>query len=216
LFAIGIIAIVALANGLDAPWVTVLPQHLGAFALGMLLAVLSAHRWSADTSARLARVGRPTWVWWSVALLALLAIPFVLGLDPLEAPSTAQAIGLNLCQMIVGICVVVPVVLGPQDQGIIRRVLRSPPAVYLGLVSYGIYLWHWYLLRIVADWLDWPLYQGNWLAVLVLALPIVIVAASVSWFAVERPILRLAHRVAPGTRRSNEPRARDRHALHDA
>ena len=30
--------------GLDAPWVTVLPQHLGAFALGMLLAVLSSQR----------------------------------------------------------------------------------------------------------------------------------------------------------------------------
>ena len=216
LFAVGIIAIVALANGLDAPWVTVLPQHLGAFALGMLLAVLSSRQWDARTSARLARVGRPTWVWWSAAVLALLAIPFVLGLDPLEAPSAAQAIGLNLCQMIVGLCIVVPVVLGPQDHGLIRRVLRSPPAVYLGLVSYGIYLWHWYILRIVADWLDWPLYRGNWVVVLLLALPIVIFAASVSWFGLERPILRLAHRVAPGSRRPTEPVTRDRHALHDA
>jgi peptidoglycan/LPS O-acetylase OafA/YrhL len=111
---------------------------------------------------------------------------------------------------------VVPVVLGPQDHGAIRRVLRSRPAVYLGLVSYGIYLWHWYILRIVADWLDWPLYRGNWFVVLVLALPIVVFAASVSWFGLERPVLRLAHRVAPGSRRARAAKARDRHALHDA
>jgi peptidoglycan/LPS O-acetylase OafA/YrhL len=216
LFAIGIVAIAALANGLDAPWVTVLPQHLGAFALGMLLAVLSSQPWSAETTVRIQRAGRDAWIWWTAALAALVAIPVVLRLEPLAAPNAAQAIGLNVCQMIVGICVVVPVVLGPQDRGAIRRVLRSRPAVYLGLVSYGIYLWHWYILRIVADWLDWPLYHGNWIVVLAVALPIVVFAASVSWFALERPVLRLAQRVAPGSRRLSVPNARDRHALHDA
>ena len=202
LFAVGTVAIVVLANGIDAPWLTVLPQHLGAFALGMFLAVLSSHAWSDRAAGTLARIGRPAGLWWAVALLALLAIPFGLHLDPLRAPSTAQAIGLDFCQMIVGVCVVVPVVLGPQDHGAIRWVLRSRPAVYLGLVSYGIYLWHWYILRIVADWLDWPLFHGNWFVVFALALPIVVFAASVSWFALERPILRAVHRVAPGSRRS--------------
>jgi peptidoglycan/LPS O-acetylase OafA/YrhL len=216
LFVIGIVAIVSIGNGLDAPWVTVLPQHLGAFALGMLLAVLSTQPWSGVTTARLARIGRPTWMWWSAALAALVAIPVVLRLDPLAAPTAAQAIGLDLLQIVVGVCVVVPVVLGPQDHGLIRKILRSRPAAYLGLVSYGIYLWHWYILRIVADWLGWPLYRGNWFVVLVVALPIVVFAASVSWFAVERPILRLAHRVAPGGRRSREPKAREGHALLDA
>jgi peptidoglycan/LPS O-acetylase OafA/YrhL len=216
LFTAGVIAIVAVGAGLDAPWVTVLPQHLGAFALGMLLAVLSAQRWDARTTARLVRIGRPTWMWWTVALIALVAIPLGLRLDPLEAPTTAQAIGRNLFQMLVGICVVVPVVLGPQDHGAIRRVLRSRVAVYLGLVSYGIYLWHWYILRIVADWLGWPLNHGNYVVVFALALPIVVFAASVSWFGLERPVLRLAHRIAPGGRRPSAPRARDRHALRDA
>lgn len=216
LFAVGVIAIVVIGVGHDVPWITVLPQHLGAFALGMLLAVISARAWSAPATLRLARIGRPTWIWWSVAMAALFAIPFALRVDPLEAPSTAQAIGLNLCQMLVGICVVVPVVLGPQDHGLIRKVLRSRPAVYLGLLSYGIYLWHWYILRIVADWFDWPLYHGNWVAVLAVALPIVVFAASVSWFGLERPILRWAHRVAPGSRKPDEPSARDRAALHEA
>jgi peptidoglycan/LPS O-acetylase OafA/YrhL len=215
LFAFGMIAIVALANGLDAPWVTVLPQHLGAFALGMLLAVLSSHPWTDANAARIQRVGRDAWLWWGAALAALVAIPVILRLDPLAAPNATQAVGLNVLQMVVGICVVVPVVLGSQDRGAIRRVLRSRPAVYLGLVSYGIYLWHWYVLRIVADWLDWPLYRGNWLVVAVIALPIVVFAASVSWFGLERPVLRAAHRVAPASHRA-APNSRDPHALHEA
>jgi peptidoglycan/LPS O-acetylase OafA/YrhL len=216
LFTIGVIAIVALARGLDASWVTVLPQHLGAFALGMLLGVVSVQTWSASTGARLMQIGRPAWLWWTLALLALLAIPYGLRLDPLQAPSTAQAIGLNFCQMIVGLCIVVPVVLGPQDHGAIRKVLRSKPVVYLGLVSYGIFLWHWYILRIVADWLGWPLFHGNALVVLLVALPVIVFAASLSWFGLERPVLRLVHRGAPGGRRPKGPNARDRHALRDA
>jgi peptidoglycan/LPS O-acetylase OafA/YrhL len=194
LFAIGLIAIVAIAFGLDMPWVTVLPQHLGAFALGMLLAVLISQPCDDDTAARLARIGRPAWIWWTGAALALGAIPVVFRLDPLAEPSAVQAIGLNVSQMIVGICIVVPVVLGPQDHGAIRRLLCSRPAVYLGLVSYGIYLWHWYILRIAADWLGWRLNDGNWIVALALALPVVVFAASASWFALERPVLRLAHR----------------------
>ena len=198
LFAVGVSAIVAIGFGLDVPWVTVLPQHLGAFALGMLLAVLTVYAWDERTTARLARIGRPAWLWWTGALVALLAIPFALRLDPLAAPNAAQSIGMNFCQMIVGICVVVPVVLGPQDHGVIRRLLRSRPAVYVGVVSYGVYLWHWYLLRIVADWLGWRLNAGNWIVVLAVALPVVLFAASVSWFGWERPVLRLAQRVGRG------------------
>jgi len=117
--------------------------------------------------------------------------------------------------MIVGLCIVVPVVLGPQDRGAIRTVLRSKPVVYLGLVSYGIFLWHWYILRIVADWLGWPLFNGNWFVVLLVGLPIIVFAASLSWFGLERPVLRLAHRVGPGTRRANATPARDPHARHE-
>jgi len=216
LFAIGLVAIISLGYGLDGPWVTVLPQHIGAFALGMFLAVLSSQRWSDGTTARLERIGRPAWIWWSAALAALVMIPVGLRLDPLASMNAAQAIGLNLCQMITGVCVVVPVVLGPQDHGAIRRILRSRVAVFLGLISYGIYLWHWYILQMLADRLGWPLYHGNWLAILALGLPIVIVAASVSWFGLERPVLRLAHRVAPARRPPHDPKPRDRHALRDA
>jgi len=45
------------------------------------------------------------------------------------------------------------------------------------------------------DWLGRPIGEAAWPVVLVLALPVVIAAAMVSWLALERPVLRVAHAV---------------------
>src|SRR5262249_53244002 len=94
--AIRVVSVVAVGNGLDWPWGAVLPQYIAAFSLGMLLAVLSARRWDPRTTLRLARIGRPAGVWWSGAVLALLAIPFLLRHDPLAPMNAVQAVGLNV------------------------------------------------------------------------------------------------------------------------
>jgi peptidoglycan/LPS O-acetylase OafA/YrhL len=194
--AIGLAAIVALAEGQDAPWLTVLPQHLAAFAAGMLLAVASSATWSERTAAALDRAGRPSWLWWGLAAAAFVAIP-VIGIRPFEMPSALQNIGLNVLDTLMGAFFVVPVVLGPQHHGAIRRLLRSRVMAFLGLVSYGLYLWHWFLLQIVQiEWLGWPFQKGNPVVVLLLTLPLVIGAASVSWYVLERPIVRRARSLA--------------------
>ncbi len=194
--AIGIAAIIAIATGTDAPWLSVLPQHMAAFALGMLLAVVSVQKWSAPTAARLERIGRPTWIWWSLALVAFVAIPLVFRVEPFEPMSTAEVIGVNVLETLLGFVIVLPAVFGPQQHGAIRTTLRSRPLVFLGLISYGLYLWHWFLLTIVLDnWLGWGLQKGNWFTLLVLALPVIIGAATASWYLLERPILRIAHSI---------------------
>jgi peptidoglycan/LPS O-acetylase OafA/YrhL len=191
--AIGLGAIVAVASGYDGPWMTVLPQHIAAFALGMLLAVVSVQPWSEQTATNLERIGRPAWIWWTLALAAFVAIPLAFRVEPFEAMSTAQAIGANVLETLLGFFIVVPAVLGPQQHGAIRRLLQTRPLVFLGLISYGLYLWHWFLLGIVlGDWLGWPLQKGNWFTLLVVALPVVIAAATTSWYLLERPILRWA------------------------
>ena len=190
----GLAAVVAIAEGYPAPWITVLPQNLMAFACGMLAAVLTARRSADRTLLRLQRLGRPAWLWWTLAGLAFISIPLVLRVEPFEPLGPGQTIGISLCQTVIGACIVLPAVFGPQDHGLIRRVLRSRVLVFLGVISYGLYLWHWFVLQIVqTDWLGWSLREGSWVVLLVVALPVVIAAASISWYALERPVMRSAH-----------------------
>jgi peptidoglycan/LPS O-acetylase OafA/YrhL len=216
LLVIGAAAIVAVAGGHAAPWITVLPLHLPAFALGMLLSIAIAQPWSQDGTARLERAGRPAWLWWGLGFAALASIRAVFGVDPIPGPghpTSTEVIAVNVAQVAFGFCLVVPAVLrGARGGGPIRRLLRSRVLVFVGLVSYGIYLWHWFVLRIVQeDLLDWALpvtdgtgrvveQDGNWLLLLVIAVPIVVAIAAASWYLVERPIQRAARSLLGGGR----------------
>jgi peptidoglycan/LPS O-acetylase OafA/YrhL len=78
----------------------------------------------------------------------------------------------------------------------VRRVLEYPPFVYIGRISYGIYLFHapiaFYLASRVGT---------NPIARLLFFVPAIIVFASASYFFVERPFLRWKYskRAAPAS-----------------
>uniref|UniRef100_UPI0025F28670 acyltransferase family protein n=1 Tax=uncultured Caulobacter sp. TaxID=158749 RepID=UPI0025F28670 len=65
-------------------------------------------------------------------------------------------------------------------------VLRLPPVVGLGKISYSLYLWHWPLLVLAADVAQQPLSVGQRLGLVGLAL----VLAILSWRFVEQPFRR--------------------------
>lgn len=81
------------------------------------------------------------------------------------------------------------------SRSFLGRVLEVPPLVWLGTISYGVYLWHWPMQHVVNE-LGVPLS---------LRLPVValltIPAAAASFYAVERPLQRRwRHTVTVGTK----------------
>jgi peptidoglycan/LPS O-acetylase OafA/YrhL len=77
----------------------------------------------------------------------------------------------------------------------LARILETRPLVYVGRISYGIYLWHLVIIGILDD--QFPTISGP--AAVVLRLLITFVVAIFSFHVVERPFLRLKYRFARPT-----------------
>ena len=71
--------------------------------------------------------------------------------------------------------------------GWLGRVLDVPPMRWIGLRSYGFYLWHWPVFVYTRPGLDWPLHGGVALGV---RLAIVVVLTELSYRFVEVPLRR--------------------------
>ena len=70
-----------------------------------------------------------------------------------------------------------------QSKGIVKRVLSNPVLVYVGTISYAIYLIHLSVLYAI-----WPLGLSRYLSA-ALALVITLAYASITWFAFERRLI---------------------------
>jgi peptidoglycan/LPS O-acetylase OafA/YrhL len=179
----------------------VLPFYAPVFAVGMLLAVLSVWVTESGRIGALTRfAGRSPAAWWLLALAVFVATA-ELGKAAGEDRSDTVVFTTVWAHTLIGLLLVVPAVFGAQDHGLVRRFLRSRPWAYLGLVSYGIYLWHPTIGALIRDrWWD---VAGASLDVWQLLLPVLIgtvIAATLSYYVVERPFIRLSrHRAArPG------------------
>jgi peptidoglycan/LPS O-acetylase OafA/YrhL len=113
--------------------------------------------------------------------------------DGFDPPAVSQEVLRQLLFGLVAGLVVAPGVFGPQDHGLVRRLLRWRPLAAAGIVSYGIYLWH---LTVMIE-LDRPgslLAPASWLSLTIGTAVIATAVATVSWFVVERPLLRRVRR----------------------
>jgi peptidoglycan/LPS O-acetylase OafA/YrhL len=181
---------------------TTLPVYLHLFGAGMGLAVLSAWQTAQPSETRvLDRLGRRAWPWWLLAATAYWSAVTFSGFDFDYAPSSAgQWVFRDLMFLIVATGLLVPGVFAAREGGPIRSFLRLRPVQLVGLVSYGIYLWHEAAIELVQGFLDQPMFTGALPTLLAASAAMSLLLAGASYVVVERPALSLKDR-----RRLREP-----------
>jgi peptidoglycan/LPS O-acetylase OafA/YrhL len=176
LIGVGLVAIgIAWAQLATGLWLqgAVLPQMIPFFAFGMMVAVAIEGR---SLSRRLCR--------W---LVAGAAVAYLANLA-LHAWAPPAADALEDIPVAAGFAALVAV--GAAGEWF-PRLLRARFVVWLGVVSYGVYLWHQPVMCLMGGH---GLLPRNLLLELPIALPLTLAVAWASWRFVEQPVLRRAHR----------------------
>jgi peptidoglycan/LPS O-acetylase OafA/YrhL len=147
------------------------------FACGMAVAVL-AHR-------RTIRTGTG----WLLILAGLALMVFGGWLETVDFPANGP-LRTALCDVpaAVGFALAVGALVAAPIRA---RVLSSAPMRLLGTLSYGMYLWHFPLIYGLRAADLWP---HELVPAMAVTLGGAIVLAAISWYGLERPILRWAHR----------------------
>lgn len=131
---------------------------------------------------------------WCLSLAAGLCFLLLLGYfvvgDTCEAPGLYYGgyslLALGSALVILGLTQAAP------GLGILSALLRRPLLVWVGKLSYGLYLWHFFIFYVCEE--RFP-QATRWLT-LALAVCLTFAVAALSFYVVERPILRLKSRFA--------------------
>ena len=170
------------------------------FAIGMALATIAArYQLGGEREPRALRLlDRYPSIAWAVGGVALGIGVITLGLlgqvGDLRTNGAPFVVRHYLIE-IIAMGLLLPAMFGDPANGVLRRLLAWRPLLYVGMVSYGIYLWHLAVLDQLARW-DFRSFGGDRSAVWFAAtFPISLALATVSYYAIERPFLSLKGRV---------------------
>ena len=205
LFLVGLgykLAVFAAGSLSDAsllPWHFALPEYVDYFAIGIALAAVSVAAPSV-----LERLVRRPWVLWLGAVVLFVVVAKGIGLTggAHDDVTEARYVVRHYLYAAIALLLLLPAVAG--ESGLIRRVLAWPPLLWVGLVSYGAYLFHFAFLQQLGRW-EFNSFANDltpylWFPV---GLAGALAIAAVSWYAFERPLLGLK-RLVPGSARGED------------
>jgi peptidoglycan/LPS O-acetylase OafA/YrhL len=199
LVLIALLALASLALDLSSlrekSWFTyTFAAHFDWLGMGLALAVLSAvYGRQEPTLPRPLRVAasNPGMCWagalglYFVTVIAFKPIPFTVA-----DFTDLEFLAIHLLQCGIAILLVIPVVFGNPNVGVPRRILANRPLLWLGLISYGFYLWQ---VTIGID-LGFGGANEGFATVLIGTVVIAIPLAAASYYLIERPLMRLKYR----------------------
>ncbi|WP_083342025.1 acyltransferase family protein [Mycobacterium talmoniae] len=154
-----------------------------ALLIGAAAAALLVRDWSALMAGW--PVIRSRWGTWAARLLPLVGLAVLAAAAHYVTGNAREFRAGSLTVVAVAaILVIAPVAL--HQDGLVARVLSWRPLVWLGAISYGVYLWHWPIFLVVngerTGWSGWRLFAVR--------CAVTVVVAAVSWWAIEQPIRR--------------------------
>jgi peptidoglycan/LPS O-acetylase OafA/YrhL len=176
-----------------------LPAWSDHFALGMGLAITGAYVTQTGSVPRVLRwITRPgaDLACWALAAFTFWLASTQIGLT--TAPLFVGGAGTDVARQIVyglfGLFLLLPAVFGTPRTGLVRRLLASHVLSLIGLVSYGIYLWHQLTLEELLAHTSWEVQNAPFLQLLATTAVVTIAVSTVSYLFVERPGIAVGHR----------------------
>ena len=167
-----------------------LPGQADWFALGMLLAVVKAWYRNREQPWLVVHPLFPM-LCWIVSAAAFWIVATELGLPEFGFGGAVLLPRQELAQRffygVIAVALVAPAVFGPQHAGGIRWLLQTWPMRKLGMISYGIFLWHLFFLHIFPE--NMPA-----------AFSATLIAATASYYIIQKPLLRYGARSAESRR----------------
>ncbi len=176
-----------------------LPAWSDHFALGMALAVTGTYvaqtgrvpkglRWITRPGGDLAC--------WALAAVAFWLVSTQVGLSrqPLFVGGAGTDVAKQFLYGLFALFLLLPAVFGTARTGLVRRLLASHVLSLIGLVSYGIYLWHQRVISELQAHTSWKVDDAPFLQLLAVAAVITIAVSTVSYLFVERPGIAVGHR----------------------
>jgi peptidoglycan/LPS O-acetylase OafA/YrhL len=179
--------------------------YLDWLGAGMMLAVVSV--WIERRGELLPRLLRPLdrfpGIAWAAAALVLVVTANVFD-ETTPGFGAGEKWATHLMYGLFAVAFVLPAVFGDQARGLVRRFMANRVILYIGLVSYGIFLWHLAVLGQLQRWhFDRVDFIHPYLTWTVAALLGATAIASVSYYALERPAMGLRRRILG--RRADRP-----------
>jgi peptidoglycan/LPS O-acetylase OafA/YrhL len=170
-------------------------------ALGLALAVLSVGFEARDRQPWLVEfvTARPL-VPWALAIggYAVFALSV-----PVVFDTTTQQFYQMLAFGPIAVLLLLPAVFGDSAGGLPRRILGNRLVAWLGMISYSFFLWHLLIAREIAD------VSGNLLDALIGTVVATTAVAAISYYVIERPLMRLKYRRVREVLRWRRPGATD-------